>query len=208
MKTRFAVSTLAALMIAAPGVFAQGNAAHPAADPPMKVGVINMQSAIASTAEGKQDLAQLQAQFAPRTAEISTLEKRLQDLQAKAQAEANTASDDEKANLQLQYSNLSRTYQRKNQDLNDDENEAQQEMVSTIGRKMMNVLSKYAAQNGYAVIIDTDTSAQQMPVVLFRADQIDVSQEIVRLYDQTYPVKAAAATSKPSNPKPAPKPQR
>jgi len=50
-----------------------------------------------------------------------------------------------------------------------------------------------------------DTSAQNTPVV-YAANQIDVTQEIIRLYDQNYPVKAGAAKSaspKAVAPKPA-----
>jgi hypothetical protein len=52
-----------------------------------------------------------------------------------------------------------------------------------------------------------DTSAQNTPVV-YAANQIDVTQEIIRLYDQNYPVKAGAAKSsappRSAAPKPAP----
>ncbi|HWG59782.1 MAG TPA: OmpH family outer membrane protein [Candidatus Acidoferrales bacterium] len=206
MKTRLAISTFAMLLMATPAVWAQGAATH-AADPPLKVGVISMQSAISGTAEGKQQIAQLQSQFASRQAEIAGLQKQMQDLQTKIQSLSNTASEDEKLNMQSQLQTLNRTATRKNQDLQDDENEAEQEMLNRIGRKMLDVLNKYAGQNGYAVILDNDQLTQQIPMVLFRADQVDVTQEIVHLYDQTYPVKAAATTPKPA-PKPAPKPQR
>lgn len=202
MKIQWAVSAFAVLLAATPGAWAQGNAAR--ADAPMKVGVINMQTAIAGTAEGKQEMAQLQAQFAPRQTEIANLGKQLQDIQTKLQAEANTASDDEKADLQSQYQNLNRTAQRKEQDLQDDAQQAQQDMINRIGRKMMDVLNKYAAQNGYAMILDNDQTTQTIPIVLFHNDQTDVTQDIVRLYDQTYPLKAAAAPAKPA-PRPAPK---
>jgi hypothetical protein len=51
-----------------------------------------------------------------------------------------------------------------------------------------------------------DTSAQNTPVV-YAANQIDVTQEIIRLYDQNYPVKAGAAKSSSTPPRAAaPKP--
>ncbi len=52
----------------------------------------------------------------------------------------------------------------------------------------MDVLNKYSKENGYSIILDT--SSQQTPV-LYAANQIDVTQDIIRLYDQSYPVKAA-----------------
>ncbi|MGB8477077.1 MAG: hypothetical protein WCE61_23610, partial [Candidatus Acidiferrum sp.] len=60
---------------------------------------------------------------------------------------------------------------------------------------------------GYSVILDT--SGQNSPI-LYASDQVNVTQEIVRLYDQAYPVKtgAAPATSKPATKPPAKPNQR
>ena len=77
--------------------------------------------------------------------------------------------------------------------------------MDKIGRKMIVILDKYAQDSGYAIIFDT--SAQNTPVI-YAANQIDVTQEIIRLYDQTHPVKSAGGgQSKPPAPRPAtPKP--
>jgi hypothetical protein len=60
-----------------------------------------------------------------------------------------------------------------------------------------------------------DSSAQNTPV-LFVSPNVDITQEIVKLYDNAYPAKAGAATTpaRPATggaattPKPAPKPQQ
>lgn len=209
MKIRLAIPVLAALALA-PASLLQPNAA--AQTSAQKIGVINVQAAIAGTAEGKQASAELQSQFAPRQAEIQNLQKQIEDLQTRMRTTANTLSDEEKARHAREYDQLTRMLQRKNQDFQDDGNEAQQEVVNRIGRKLMDVLDKYAKDGGYTVILDT--SSQQTPVI-FATNQIDVTQDIIRLYDQAYPVKSSAATGTPkpatSTPRPAnatPKPQR
>ena len=75
----------------------------------------------------------------------------------------------------------------------------QAEVFDRVGRKMVDVLDRYARENGYVVILDS--SAQNTPI-LFASTNIDVTQDIVKLYDGAYPVKAGAATT----PKPAAKP--
>jgi outer membrane protein len=208
MKIRLAVPVLAVLALM-PAALLQSNAAAQTAAAP-KVGVINAQAAILGTAEGKQASAELQSQFAPRQAEIQNLQKQIEDLQTRVRTTANTLSDDEKARHAREYDQLTRTLQRRNQDFQDDANEAQQEVVNRIGRKMMDVLDKYAKDNSYTLILDT--SSQQTPVI-FAANQVDITQDIIHLYDQAYPVKASAApAAKPAGatPKPstaAPKPQ-
>ena len=203
MSIRLAVLALAG-SLAGPAVWAQSvGAAASAAG--MKVGVINVQVAITSTGEGKQAAGELQSQFAPRQSELDGLRRQVEDIQTRLRTGASTLSDDEKARLSREGDQLSRQFQRKQQDSQDDFNEAQREIVDRIGRKMIDVLDKYSKDNGYGVIFDT--SAQNTPVV-YAANQIDVTQEIIRLYDQNYPVKAGAAKSsappRSAAPKPAP----
>jgi outer membrane protein len=113
-------------------------------------------------------------------------------------------SDEEKARLAREGDQLTRTYQRKQQDSQDDFNEAEREIVDTIGRKMIDILDKYSKENGYAVVLDT--SAQNTPVI-YAANTVDVTQDIIKLYDQSYPVKNATATRpaapRSTTPKPA-----
>jgi outer membrane protein len=134
------------------------------------------------------------------------MQKQMEDIQTRMRTGQTTLSDDEKARLAREGDQLQRSYQRKSQDAQDDFNEAQREIVDRIGRKMIDVLSKYSRDNGYSVILDR--SGQSSPVI-FAANSVDVTQEIIRLYDQTYPAKSGTTTRPPAQPQraPAPKPQ-
>jgi outer membrane protein len=203
MKMRFAVPALAAFLMV-PATWAQTGGASAVAAA-SKVGVIDVQVAITSTAEGKQAAAELQSQFAPRQTELSNMQKQMEDIQTRLRTGQTTLSDDEKARLQREGEQLQRTFQRRSQDAQDDFNEAQREIVDRIGRRMIDVLSKYARDNSFSVILDR--SGQTSPVI-FAANSIDVTQDIIRLFDQSYPAKAGATTPKaPAQQRaPAPKP--
>jgi outer membrane protein len=202
MRIRLAVLALAASLVG-PAVWAQSSGAA-ASSAALKVGVINVQVAITSTSEGKQAAAELQSQFAPRQSELDGLRRQIEDIQTRLRTGSSTLSDDEKARLSREAEQMSRTFQRKQQDSQDDFNEAQREVVDRIGRKMIDVLDKYSKEHEYGAILDT--SAQNTPVV-YAANAIDVTQDIIRLYDQNYPVKAGAAKSSSAPPKAAaPKP--
>jgi|ERR1700684_568472 outer membrane protein len=198
MKIRFGIPAMAALLVV-PAVWAQSSGAAAA-----KVGVISVQVAIQSTAEGKQAANELQSKFAPRQTELDNLRKQIEDLQTRLRTASNTLSDEEKARLAREGDQLTRTYQRKQQDSQDDFNEAEREIVDTIGRKMIDILDKYSKENGYSVVLDT--SAQNTPVI-YAANTVDVTQDLIKLYDQSYPVKNAAAarpsTPRSTTPKPA-----
>jgi outer membrane protein len=195
------VPALAALvLLPAAGVSAWAQAGGAA---PAKIGILNVREAIASTAEGKQASAQLQAQFVPQQTDLDNIQKQIQDLQNRLNNGARTLSDDEKARLQRQGEMLSHQLQRKQDDFQEQVTAAQSDMVDEIGRKMMDVLDKYSKQNGYAVILDT--SAQGTPVV-YGSQAMDVTQEIIRAYDAQYPLKSAPATTPAaSSAAPAPK---
>jgi outer membrane protein len=184
------LGTLAALAVfalaPARGVLAQGAAAGASS----KIAVINVRNAIVATAEGKQAQATLQSQFAPKQNELQGLQKQVEDVQRRMSEGARTLSDEEKAKMQREGELLSRRLQRGNDDLNEELNAAQGEVVDGIGRKMLEVLDRYARENGFTVVLDT--SAQGSPVV-YGSSQADITAEIVRLYDQAYPVKAGAA---------------
>jgi outer membrane protein len=195
------LSTAAALAILclAPvrGIHAQGAAGAAAA--PTKIAVINVRNAIVATTEGKQAQAQLQSQFAPKQNELQNLQKQIEDLQRRMSDGARTLSDDEKTKMQREGELLSRRLQRGNDDLNEELNAAQGEIVDGIGRKMLEVMDRYSRENGFVAVFDT--SAQGSPVV-YASSSSDITQEIVRLYDQAYPVKSGAAAA-PAAPKPA-----
>jgi outer membrane protein len=121
------------------------------------------------------------------------MQKQMEDIQTRLRTGQTTLSDDEKARLQREGEQLQRTFQRRSQDAQDDFNEAQREIVDRIGRRMIDVLSKYARDNAFTVVLDR--SGQTSPVI-FAANSVDVTQDIIRLFDQAYPAKAAGTTPK------------
>jgi len=182
----------AACAFGASALHAQGTAAGSATG--TKIGVINVRQAIASTAEGKQAGAELQSQFAPRQSELEGLNKQINDLRSRMEA-GSKLSPEEQTRLQREGETKARQLQRKQDEYQEDVNAAQGEVFDRVGRKMVDVLDRYARENGYVIILDS--SSQNTPI-LFASTNIDVTPDIVRLYDAAYPVKAGAAAPKPA----------
>jgi outer membrane protein len=188
----------AACVFGAGAVRAQGAAGSSAAG--AKIGVINVRQAIASTAEGKQAGAELQSQFAARQTELEGLNKDINALRQRIEAGAGKFSQDEQARLQREGEVKARQLQRKQDEYQEDVNAAQADVFDRIGRKMIDVLDRYARENGYVAVLDT--SAQNTPI-LFASTNIDVTQDIVKLYDTAYPIKAGSAPAPTTPAKPA-----
>lgn len=205
----FRVAVLSLVCVLA-NVAVRAQSAAAVGGPSTKIGIINMLQAISSTAEGKQAGAELQSQFAPRQQELESLNKQINDLQQRLNG-GPTLSEEERARLNAQGTRLAQRLDRKRNEYQEDLNTAQGEIVNILGRKMMEVLDRYAQENSYVAVFDS--SAQNTPI-LYASKNIDLTQDIIRLYDQSYPVKGASAAplNKPapagkSAPPPSPKPQ-
>src|SRR5262249_61831671 len=80
--------------------------------------------------------------------------------------------------------------ERKNNEPQEGGNAPAAHVVDCIGRKMMDVLDRYSRENGFTAVFDS--SAQNSPII-YASNSIDVTQEIIRLYDQQYPIKSSSA---------------
>lgn len=193
MKIRFLTSTFALAALAmAPAAFAQtsGSSTRTAADPPAssRVAVLNVRQAIGMTAEGKAASADMSTRFQPQQTELENIQKQAEDIQQQLARGERTLSDDEKQKKNTQLQLLQRRFSRLQDDLNEQAQAASSEAMDTIGRKMFDVLDKYARENGFAAVIDSSQST-----VVYVSPQVDITNEIVKLYDTAYPSKAGAA---------------
>jgi outer membrane protein len=157
-------------------------------DAATKVAAINVRQAIVSTAEGKQASAQLDAEFSARRKELEALSKQIHDIQQRLTAGANTLSDEEKERLTLQGRRLAQKLDRKQNEFQEDLNNAQTDVLDRIGRKLVDVVGRYAKTKGYSAVLDN--SARSTPLLYASTD---IMQDIVRLYDETYPIKNGVA---------------
>jgi len=173
---------------------AQGSTAPaPAAAASLKVGILDVRSAIVATAEGKQAQAEMQSQFAPRQSELENIQKQIEDIRKRLQAGDRTLSDEEKSRLARQGEALQKRGQRLQDELREDLQAAEADVIERIGGKMREVLDRYARENAFTIIFDVSSQAG----IVYASTGINVTQDIVRLYDQAYPVRAGAAPTRP-----------
>jgi outer membrane protein len=210
LKKNFVV--LPALVLGIAALAGAQAPAQPAAPParaaalpgpaPTKVAIINVTAAILETGEGKKAAAELQTKFNPRR---SVLEKKQADIQAKQdqmKKGSATMSDEAKAQLARSIDADTKSLQRDAEDLNADVDQEQNRIMQDLGNKLMAILDQYAVQNGIAVVLDV--SNQQTTTVLWASTAVNITPDMVKLYDQAHPVAAAPAAAR--TPAPAPKP--
>jgi outer membrane protein len=175
--------------------------AAPAAPQATKVGIINIQAAIVNSNEGQRDFESLQKKFDPKRQELEGLNKEIDDLQKKFNTQQDKLSDEARNDLLKQIDAKKKTLQRSYEDANTDIQGQQNEIANRIGQKMVEVLDKYAKDNGFTLILDV--SGQQSPV-LWAASSVDITKPVVDAYNAqsgvAAPAKPAAAAPAPAKP--------
>lgn len=195
MKKNFVVFPALALGLAA--------LAHAQAAAPTKVAIISVQQAILQTKDGQKASAELQTKFTPRRQELEKKDANIKSLQDQMKKGSATMSEDAKTKIARDIDSNQKSLQRDSEDFDADVQQEEGKIMQDLGQKMMDVVIKYATQNGFAVVLDV--SNQQTPV-LWADPSADITTEIIKLYDQAHPGTGAPApgASKPAVPSPPP----
>jgi len=167
------------------------------AQTPTKVGVIQVQEAILSTKEGQKAATELQDKFKGRRGDLEKKQNDIATLQDQLKKGGVTMSDEAKAQRMRDIDSKTTVLKRDSEDFDTDLQEEEGKLMQELGGKMMKVIEKYATDNGFAVILDV--SNPQTPV-LWRATAVDITADIITLYDKANTGGAAAAPAKSAAP--------
>ena len=155
-----------------------------------KVGVINIQSAIISTNDGKKAASEIQSRFTPKKAEVDKRQGELNQLQDQLNRGRNTLSEEARQNLVRDIDQKTKSLKYFTEDAQAELNQEEQKAMGELGGRIMAVIDKYAKDHGYTLILDV--SAPQTPV-LYASNTIDITRDIIELYDKNAPAGASAA---------------
>ena len=185
MKYKVVAGTILATALSAALL---AGAQDPSATSGEKIGVINIQAAILQTQEGKQASSELEKKYEPKRQELQRRQDEINALQQQLQKQGPTLSDDERLRLNRDLSDKQRIFKRMQDDDQSDWQADNQDAVQRIGQKMIKVIDQYAQKNGYTLVLDDS----QLPVY-YVAKGIDITEPIIKLYDQTNPAASASA---------------
>src|SRR5436305_12096837 len=183
------------------GLAAMANAQAAA---PTKVAIISVQQAILQTKDGQTASAALQAKFMPKRQQLEKKQSDIVNLQEQMKKGSATMSEEAKGKLARDIDSNQKSLQRDSEDFDADVQQEEGKIMQDLGQKMMDVIIKYATQNGFSMVLDV--SSQQTPV-LWADPSADITTEIIKLYDAAHPgtggTATAPATAKPSGAPPA-----
>jgi outer membrane protein len=183
MKRTVSIFAALACVLAWPAL----SPAQSSPDAPERIAVINMQSAIGATKEGKQASDALTKKYRPKQDALQQLEKEVEQLQDQVQNQSSMLTADQQYELSRELDAKQRHLKELQQDDQDDFQSDTQDAIRQIAEKMQKLITQYAQQHGYALVI----GEQSIPVY-YASKTVDITQAIVSLYDSTYPVTTAS----------------
>ncbi len=183
-KTSFAIAALAAVSV----LQAQN-----------KIGVVHIQNAIIATKDGQKAAAALQGKFDPKRKAIEQKQSEIAGKQQELSRGSNTMAEAKRQQLTREIDSLTKSLQRESEDAQAELEQEQNKVLNELGQRLLVVLDKYGKDHAYALILDI--SSPQTPV-LFLANGVDLTKEIVDLYDKNAPTPTTGAAPVAPAPKP------
>jgi outer membrane protein len=171
-----------------------------------KVGTINIEQAIFASNEGRRDFEQLSKKFEPKQNELKGLADEIDSLKKQLNAQQDKLNEESRDKLVKQIEAKQKSFDRAQQDAQEDYQGQQGEIGNKILTKMAPLIVKYAGDNGYGMILDTSQQWPRGPVIWY-GPAVDITQPIVEAYNSQSGVPAPPAGSTATKPvKPTAKP--
>jgi outer membrane protein len=210
---------LACLLASGLGLSAFAQAAAPAASAAAvpvtgatKIAVINFQAAVGATNEGQRNLSEVQKKYEPKQTQLKSENDEIESLKKQLQAAGDKLSDAERQTRMKTIDDKEKALQRSVEDAQNDYQQDMQQTFAQLAEKVYAVVQSYATQNGFGVVLDTATSQQQQPTVLWASQGTDITRAVIDAYNTksgipapanvpSAPAPHAGTAARPSSPK-------
>ncbi|MCJ7753785.1 MAG: OmpH family outer membrane protein [Thermoanaerobaculales bacterium] len=147
------------------------------------VGFLDTQGAIRGVQEGRRQLAILDVWANQKSDEVEALKNRVDVLTRQLTEQRPIASQEAIERLEADLLQAQRDFEDAGRTLKRDFDAKQRELLSEVAIRVRNVASEYAAANGFDAIFALDSQ----PLV-YIADSSVITNAVIRLYDEKYPV--------------------
>lgn len=182
---------------------AAGDVPATSAGGPARIAVIAFQAAVTNTNEFARNYADLEKKYDPKRQELKALNDEIESLKKQLQAQGDTLSDQERESRSSTINEKEKQLQRSTQDDTSDFQQDMQETFNGVASKVGDVLTAYAKQHGYTLVLDGGN--QEAQAVLYASPSTDITKQIVDAYNLKSGIPApphpAAAAPRPAAPR-------
>lgn len=158
---------------------------------PTRIGFVDVERAIVAIEEGKAKLKDLEAWAKPRQEELQKLGKEINDLQGELVSKRGVASDDALEQIQQKLVAKQRQFEDRQRVAKREFEERQDAVLKELGGKMQQVIQGFAEKSGYAAVFLFKPNE-----VAYLAPSADLTDVVVKLYNEKHPFTPAAPAGK------------
>ena len=174
---------IAALLVAGAALAAQ---TATAAD--LKIGFVNFGRLLEESPQAKAAQQALENEFLPRQRDVAAQRKSLEEKANKLKNEAAVMSEADRLKAEREVRDLELTVSRRFNELQEDLNLRRNEEVGRMQRALLQEVQAYARANGYQLVVSEG--------VLFAAEGVDITPQVVAAIKAKAPAPAAATPPK------------
>jgi outer membrane protein len=167
---------------------------------PMKIGVINVERLVQESALGKEAFNRVKKLNDSKKDEGDKLQKELRDMEQKLADQGTSMADDKRESLQKSYQEKAIAFKRFQDDANRDLEAAQKKELGELERRVFPVINQVGKEKGYTLIFNKFQSG-----LVFADEAVDITDDVLKVFNTTVAVPAPAATSGSAAAKPAAK---
>jgi outer membrane protein len=147
-----------------------------------EIGFLDAERAVLSVQEGRSQLRALEEWATPRRTQLEGLQGQVAELNQRLAAQRSVASPEALAQLDRELVQAQRDLEDQVRAFNRDLPARRDRMLGELSAKIMTVAAEYAEANGVDAIFLLGAHA-----VAYHAKTLDVTDAIIRLYDERYP---------------------
>ncbi len=151
------------------------------------VAFLDAERAVAEVGEGRLKVAEIEAWAAPRRQELTALATRLTALQERLAKQAAVGSDDSVNQLRGDEAQLRRSFDDARRAFERELTAKQEALLADVAVKVGTVASAYGRERGFDAIF-----VRNAQPLVYVADAADVTDTVIRLYNERFPVKATS----------------
>ena len=163
-----------------------------------KIGVINVERLVQESALGKEAFNRVKKLNDSKKEEGDKLQKELRDMEQKLADQGTSMADDKREALQKSYQEKAIAFKRFQDDANRDLEAAQKKELGELERRVFPVINQVGREKGYTLIFNKFQSG-----LVFADDAVDITDEVLKVFNTTVAVPAPAASSGGTAAKPA-----
>lgn len=144
----------------------------------IKIGVVDSQEVLETSAEGKRVLAQLQDKDKRNQAELSRRDQEIQELQTRLNTQRLTLTPEALRNLSTDLQRKQTERQRFFEDAGREMNELAERLFQRIQNELLPIIEQMGKENGMDVIFDLGKSG-----AIYFSPGIEITQDVIQRYD-------------------------